>query len=297
MKTVQLIHNPGAGDEAHSKATLIQLLEAGGYVCRYSSTENDDWQHIDPQVDFIAIAGGDGTVRKVISVLLQKQYAVQHLPIALLPFGTANNIAESLNIRGEPAGIIQSWNIHNTMAVDVGRLQTPNKLAVFIESYGYGLFPCLMEEMVRQGKNDIKEKQVRVKEALKLMHSISHTYEPQYCELMIDGKDHSGVYLMAEIMNTRFIGPNLFLSPFGNPGDGTFEVVLIPGEDQQRFAAYIDSKINDAEILYSFKTIKAEDVRINWKGTHVHIDDELLQLQPDAPVHICIEKKALVFMI
>jgi len=297
MKTVQLIHNPGAGDEAHSKEALTQLIESAGYVCRYSSTENKNWQNIDPHTDLIAIAGGDGTIKKVAGALLKKEPAVRQLPVAILPYGTANNIATSLNIKGSPADLIRSWQLSKTISIDVGKVNEGIEPSCFIESFGYGLFPYLIDEMERQGKNDIEEKDLKIKEALKLMHNFSHSYEPRDCELYINGEDHSGVFLMAEIMNTRFIGPNLFLSPYGHPGDGTFEVVLIPGEDQQKFAAYIDSKINDAEVVYSFITIKAEDVRIKWKGTHVHIDDELPDVKESAPVHVQVQKNALVFLI
>jgi diacylglycerol kinase family enzyme len=297
MKTVRLIHNPAAGDEAHSKEALIQLIEAAGYVCRYSSTKDKDWQNIDPHTDLIAIAGGDGTIKKVVRALLKKESAIKQLPIAILPYGTANNIAQSLNIRGNPADIIHSWESHKPTSIDVGKVYDGTEQTYFIESFGYGLFPYLINEMERQGKNEIEDKDAKIKEALKLMHNFSHSYEPHHCELYIDGKDHSGAFLMAEIMNTRFIGPNLFLSPFGHPGDGTFEVVLIPGEDQQKFSAYIDSKINNTEAVYSFITIKAEDIRIKWKGTHVHIDDELPDVKENAPVHVQVQKNALVFLI
>jgi diacylglycerol kinase (ATP) len=297
MKTVQLIHNPGAGNEGHSRTTVIKLLEAEGYVCRYCSTDDEEWQNIDPMADFIVIAGGDGTVKKIASFLLKKEAAIKKMPVAILPFGTANNIATSLNISGEPADIIHSWNLNKTIAIDVGKLSHGIEPEFFIESFGYGLFPYLMKKMHQQGKNDTADKDAKIKVALKLMHEISHSYEPRYCELIIDGEDHSGNFLMAEVMNTRFIGPNLFLSPHGHPGDGTFEVVLIPGEHQAKFADYVDSKINDAEVIYSFVTIKAEDIKMKWKGTHVHVDDELLKLKESEPVHVHIEKNALVFLI
>jgi diacylglycerol kinase family enzyme len=297
MKTVLLIHNPGAGDEAHSRSALIQLIESAGYVCRYSSTKEEEWQDIDPRTDFIVIAGGDGTIKKVVSVLLRKEQAVKEMPIAILPLGTANNIAESLNIRGEFNDIIHSWNTDNTTAIDVGEVDDSIHPSFFIEGFGYGLFPYVIKEMQLQGKNNIDNKQIRLKEALRLMHDFSHSYKPHYCELYIDGKDYSGSFLMVEIMNTRFIGPNLFLSPHGHPGDGTFEVVLIPGEDQAKFAAYIDSKINDAEDVYSFTTVKAEDIRIKWEGAHVHIDDELPKFGANEPVHVHVKENALIFLV
>jgi diacylglycerol kinase (ATP) len=299
MKTIHLIHNPGAGDEAHSKSTLLRLIEAAGYECRYCSTdEGDKWKNIAPDTDFIVIAGGDGTVKETITELLKKENPNKRLPIAILPFGTANNIAESLNIKGELIDIIRSWSNPQTTAIDVGEIfdieESPD---FFIESFGYGLFPFLMQEMERTGKNEIEDKEEKIKAAQQLMHDISRSYKPHCCELIIDGEDHSGEYLMAEIMNTRFIGPNLFLSPHGHPGDGTFEVVLIPGEDQEKFAAYVDSKINDTEVVYSFITIRAEDVHIKWKGTHAHVDDAKIKLKENAPVHVRVQKNALTFLI
>src|SRR4051812_2237099 len=88
MKNIHLIHNPGAGDEAHSKEALLRLIEGAGYECRYCSTDNKEWQNIDPKTDFIVIAGGDGTVKEVVSVLLKKQSAIKRLPVAILPCGT-----------------------------------------------------------------------------------------------------------------------------------------------------------------------------------------------------------------
>jgi len=297
MKKIHLIHNPGAGDEAYSKSTLVRLIEGAGYECRYCSTDDGDkWKKIDPKTDFIVIAGGDGTIKETITEFLES--GGKRLPIALLPCGTANNIATSLNIKGEPIDIIRSWSNPETTAIDVGEIfDIEEKPDFFIESFGYGLFPYLMKEMEKTGKNKIEDKDQKIKAAQQLIRDISHVYKPHYCELIIDGEDHSGEYLMAEIMNTRFIGPNLFLSPFGHPGDGTFEVVLIPGKDQAKFAAYIDSKINDTEVVYSFVTIKAEDVKIKWKGTHVHVDDQQITLKENAPVHIRVKKNALVFLI
>jgi diacylglycerol kinase (ATP) len=298
MKTIHLIHNPGAGDEAHSKSTLLRLIEAAGYECRYCSTDSEAWKNIDPKADFIVIAGGDGTIKETITELLKAENVAKRLPIAIVPCGTANNIAESLNINGEMIDIIRKWSNPETTAIDVGEIfDIGEKPDFFIESFGYGLFPYLMKEMEKTGKNKIEDKDEKIKAAQQLMHNISHSYKPHYCELIIDGEDHSGEFLMAEIMNTRFIGPNLFLSPHGHPGDGTFEVVLIPGEDQAKFAAYVDSKINDTEVVYSFVTIKAEDVKIKWKGTHVHVDDQQITLKENAPVHVRVQKNALTFLI
>ena len=66
MRLAQLLHNPGAGDEFHPKNELISMIEETlDLECRYFSTKEKDWKDIEPGIDLLIIAGGDGTVRKV----------------------------------------------------------------------------------------------------------------------------------------------------------------------------------------------------------------------------------------
>ena len=67
-----LLHNPKAGDAEHSKKALTKLMEDHGFACRYISVK-DEWQDFNPDIDFIAMAGGDGTVRKVLKGLDDKE--------------------------------------------------------------------------------------------------------------------------------------------------------------------------------------------------------------------------------
>src|ERR1700693_2303775 len=108
MKIINLLHNPTAGNEDHSKEELISLLEENGYECRYSSMKKD-WKNLEEKVDFIVAAGGDGTIRKITKELLERKLSEKIWPIALLPLGTANNVAQTLEINGSTEEIIQSW--------------------------------------------------------------------------------------------------------------------------------------------------------------------------------------------
>ena len=70
MQTVKLIHNPTAGDEEHNKEHLVAQIEKAGFECRYSSTKKSGWKEIEEDIDILAVAGGDGTVRKVVKNIL-----------------------------------------------------------------------------------------------------------------------------------------------------------------------------------------------------------------------------------
>src|SRR5215203_3824216 len=73
MKLAQLLHNPGAGDEEHGKKDLISLIKENGFDCRYSSTKKNILKNLDPEIDFLIVAGGDGTLRSVAKELVERK--------------------------------------------------------------------------------------------------------------------------------------------------------------------------------------------------------------------------------
>jgi len=297
MKVAKLFHNPGAGDEEHNKENLVELIKEEGYDCRYSSTKKKNWFEVEPETDIIIIAGGDGTIRDVAGHLLSLKRIEKHWPIGILPLGTANNISKTLGIRGEPVDIIRNWENAKIKKFDVGRLTGADDTLFFLESFGYGIFPYLMMEMKKQKKEDIDDPQTKLKTALKLMQRLILSYKPRYCNLEIDGVDHSGKFLLAEVMNTRTLGPNLCLASKADPGDGKLEVVVVLESEKEKFADYILKMINGKEEKFSFKTIKANCVNISWDGTHVHVDDEILKIEKEAPMKVELLKEALEFLV
>src|SRR5437762_678242 len=147
MKRITLVHNPTAGDEEHSKKELKNLIEENGFECRYLSTKEKDWKEIKSNTDILMIAGGDGTVRKVTKELLKKKLLEHIWPIALLPVGTANNIAKALGVDGSSEEIISSLRHAEPKKFDVGKVTNIEDEEFFLESLGYGIFPYLMKEM------------------------------------------------------------------------------------------------------------------------------------------------------
>jgi len=297
MKTVNLLHNPEAGSEDHYKEELISLLEVNGFESRYSSMNKKNWKKMDEKVDFIIAAGGDGTIRKITKQLLERKPLEKTWPIALLPLGTANNIAQTLKINGNTEEIIQSWHNADVKKFDVGRIHNLPGAKFFLESFGYGIFPYLIRKMKKVDKREIETPEMQMQTALEILHEIILSYEPKRCELKMDGVDHSGKFLLAEIMNTRLIGPNLFLSPHGDPGDGEFEIVLIPEDDKDKLASYVSDKIKGQHEPYSFQQFKAKNIKISWEGTHVHVDDEIIKIGKDEKIKIEVRAGLLEFLV
>jgi diacylglycerol kinase (ATP) len=297
MKQAHLFHNPGAGNEEHSKDKLISMINVHGYECRYSSTDETGWEDFQPQTDFLIVAGGDGTIRKIAQHLLTLPKEKRNIPIAVLPLGTANNIAKTLGVHVDPEENIQSWEKGIIQKYDIGNIEGMKEPNVMMESFGYGIFPYLMLEMEKlsDDKKDTPEKELQ--SALELLYKIIQSYKPRFCKLKVDGSDHSGQFLLVEVMNIRSIGPNVNISPYANPGDEEFEVVLVPEKHKEKFAKYVMSKIKGGEETYSYHTLKGKKIKISWDGTHVHVDDQTMKIGNSDMIKITLEKNALQFLV
>lgn len=295
--TAHLIHNPTAGEGELGKEELVELLANEKLRCRYSSTKEDGWkEEMEKEADLVVVAGGDGTVRKVVKQLLKRSVLDKELPIVLLPMGTANNVAKTLNLQISPKKIIRQIHTAETRKVDIGCIMNIEEENFFLESFGYGIFPYLMQVMKRK-EVVFSSAEAELEGALKELHRILIEYEPRECELEIDGTDHSGKFILAEIMNTRSIGPNLTLAPHSDPGDGELEVILVPENQKQKFADYIAALIRGSHQTYRFHTLLGKDISISWDGSHVHIDDKVVKLEKNREVSIKIKPGVLSFLV
>lgn len=292
---VKLVHNPTAGDEAHSKEKLVEEIKAAGFDCRYSSTKTKDWKVIEEDIDLVAIAGGDGTVRKVVKQVIKQKMAKDVL-LSVLALGTANNIAKTFNISNDTRQAIQAWKENRVKKVDIGLVENVPDVTFFLEGFGFGIFPYLMKTM-KEKAADYSSPEEELKGALKVLHNLLLSYEPRHCQLEIDGTDHSGMFYMVEVMNIRSIGPNMVLAPLADPGDGELEVVLVPEANKEKFADFLIHKLTGGDDTYQFHTLKGKKISIRWNGTRLHADDKMLKLEKETEVCIEVKEGALQFIV
>jgi len=295
MHNVQLIHNPTAGDEEHKRESLLAQIKAASFECRYSSTKEAGWKKtIDKDAELIAIAGGDGTVRKVVKQLFKQK--LTRIPIAVLGLGTANNIAKAFGAYGNTEDVIQNWKNAQIKKVDIGLVQNVPGIDFFLEGFGFGIFPYLMKEMQKL-EEEFNSPEEELKAAQKKLHKILMDYEPRRCQLEVDGTDHSGKFFMVEVMNIRSIGPNMVLAPMADAGDGELDVVLVPEAHKEKFSDFLLHKLSGGGDTYQFHTLKAKNIIIRWDGTRLHADDEMLKMEREVEVKISVKEGALQFII
>jgi diacylglycerol kinase family enzyme len=275
---VTLIHNPGAGEQdAKSAKALLKMLRREGHKPRYQSAKEKGWARVlDKKADLVVVAGGDGTVANVTRHMVGRG-----MPVAVLPAGTANNIARSLGLLERPfEELVRSWTDARRVRLDVGIACGPWGERYFIEGLGAGLFASLL---VRSEENEAKREQERktkrpkhvVDNALRRLKEAAERDEPVEIAAQLDGVDISGRYLLFEAVNLPFIGPNLYIAPDTKAGDGQLEVVLVPEAQRSRLVRYLDHWQENRERLSLLPSRRGKHLQIEWTGFALHIDDKL----------------------
>lgn len=298
MTLIKVFHNPTAGEAEHTKEKLVRKIKAAGFECSYSSTKkNISEKRIPAATDFIVVAGGDGTVRKIAEFYCNGNVLNRRYPLGLLPWGTANNIAKTLGISGSPEEIIERWKQENKQRFDIGKVHGLKENHFFLEAMGFGVFPKLIREM-RERTSKSENPEEELEHALKILRDIVADYKPRSCEITIDGETHNGKFLMVEIMNIKSIGPNLNIAPMSHYDDGEFDVILISESQREALLQYVDDRrANGKETPFFYTALKARKLEINWGGRLMHIDDELIEADKFQKMEVEVLRDVLTFLI
>jgi len=273
-KNIRLVHNPTAGDDTNGdKDVLCQLIENLGHNCTVVAKKNAV-KKIDPQTDIIALAGGDGTIRAAVLALLEKKLKFKR-PIAILPQGTANNIAISLGIPLDCEKAIDLWNDCKLKKIDVGMvLGLAKKPLHFIESIGFGVFPLLMEKMDKKSLAEDLSAEEEIKIALQQLRELVQTFPAKKLKIKLAESNFETACILAEVMNIPSMGPRLILSSNADPGDGQFDIIIVTDKQRQELLDYIDGLLNGSDVALKIKPIRASRLTMEWEGKKIHIDDE-----------------------
>jgi diacylglycerol kinase family enzyme len=168
---------------------------------------------------------------------------------------------------------------------------------IFLESFGCGLFPELMQRMKEIPEREDATPEENLKTALQELHKLVLNYKPKKLDIKIDGTHYEERFLLAEVMNIASIGPNLNLSPDSDPGDGEFEVILIPDSQRQELAAFVEGQLNGAAGNFPAKLIKGREIVFNTSGGLMHTDDELYNTKKPKKIRIKPEWGMMEFFV
>src|SRR5437868_6137931 len=198
-----LMHNPKAGRGNHSKRELVAALAEAGHEVIYQSTKQKHYEKIlRKSADVVLAAGGDGTVGKVARELIDTGIA-----LAVLPLGTANNLARSLGFIGARKNIIAGLKNGERRSFDVGLARGAWGKRYFFESAGGGLLADYLRTPKSKAKKDQElSKEEEMRRHVSCLRRMLGKYPVREWNIEIDGEDISDRYILWEGMNIPSVG-------------------------------------------------------------------------------------------
>lgn len=288
---LSLLYSPSAGDGV-SVADLRRLFEAAGHQLIHVFENEKDFEHVlDDELELVVAAGGDGTVWRVAKSLIG-----QGIPFAVLPMGTANNIASCLGITGSMEQIVAGWHAAQPRPFDLGVARGAWGTSRFIEGMGSGLITSGILSMDRDPPHDpTTEADSKLALAVRRYRDVLSDLEPRRWEVSIDGAPHGGEYLLLEILNICSVGANVVLAPQADPSDGMFEVVSATDEHREHIAEYLDHRIDGREARLELPVRRARRVEIDgWD--RMHVDDVVVGGEPIGTIDLVCQTGALTLL-
>lgn len=296
---IVLVHNPSAGEGHPSRAELLDIFRAGQLDPTYQSVSEDGWESVlrdGTDFDAVVVAGGDGTIRKVV----HETYG-RGIPIAIIPLGTANNMARALGADADPAAVISVLKEGRRVHLDLGRVDGLLDERLFMEGLGVGLLADTMQAVDRikhEGQHAVRDEK---RAALEMLLLQAREGDAVDLALTIDDTDCSGRYVLVQVMNIGCAGSNILLAPDADPSDGIFDVVMIPEQERGTAVRYVEVLLDDATVRPTFPVHRARDVVMEWSGSSLHVDDRLWPpsgaCPPGSRLHVRVDDARAPFLV
>src|SRR6185503_20955861 len=231
-----LVHNPDAGSGDHLGSELLARLRDAGHEPAYASTEAASLTRaLRDAPDVVLAAGGDGTVGAVARLMAA---TTPDIPMAILPVGTANNLARALGVSGTADEIIAGLESGATRRLDIATVRAPWGTARFVESAGVGAFGAMLRDAEREDAGQQPAARTPNGRGARLRRVLERA-RPRHRQIDADGDDLSGTYLLVLALNIAYVGPGLALAPDADAGDGQLDLLLVGEADRDALGSYL----------------------------------------------------------
>src|SRR5215510_14614012 len=242
------------------------MIRKAGHKPRYFSSKGKKWKKaLKKACDIVVVAGGDGTVGRVARRLIESR-----IPIAVLPMGTANNIANTIGVTGRTfQDLIEGWQTAHCANFDAAVARGPWGLRYFIEGFGVGLFAETMFRIENGHHSQVEQTEdpEKIDAVLKVLKKQLSSYPSKDLTVRLDGQDLSGDYYMLEALNIRYIGPNLELVPGAQTNDGLLDVVFVSKGEQVKLHQYISDRLKNKRARAKLTVHQGRHLQVEWKSS------------------------------
>lgn len=260
-KRYLIVFNPKSGQGDSGLNEFVDDLRDSGseVVERELHPDQPMAQHIEDLQSFNAVvaAGGDGTVSSLA-------YAArgQNVPILAYPAGTANLIAQNLDLPRDPAALAQIVLAGHAVQVDMGEVEVRGEKSGFCMLAGAGADAAMIRD-----SEELKERfgaMAYVMSAMKQMNPRKTRFH-----LVVDGqeRDFEGIGVM--VANFGMANYRLPITDDISPTDGRFTVILLKADHLFRLVPNlidsVRSRLNLGDPMFSdnLETLEAREISVD----------------------------------
>ncbi|MFZ9342717.1 MAG: diacylglycerol/lipid kinase family protein [Candidatus Nanopelagicaceae bacterium] len=159
------------------------------------------------------LIGGDGTVNLAVQELVGSD-----LGLALIPAGTGNDFARTLNLKlKNPEQLIKHYLSSRPSLIDVGKVG--EKYFVDVLSTGF-------DSMVNERANAMKRIKGRAKYNVSILMVLS-TFKPKNYRFSIDGFSFESKAMLIAVSNGICYGGGMKVTPDAKIDDGLFDILIL----------------------------------------------------------------------
>ena len=218
--TTWIIANPVAGGgraRARAEKAALALQSAGRKIELHYTNQKGDGrrlaeQAVGDEARTLIVCGGDGTISETLPALVGSSTT-----LALLPFGTANDLARALGIPRDITGAVRYLLSGQPAPIDLG--QIGDHYFSTVAAFG---FDAEVSEAMSLGQAPLAG---TLGYLLQTLRHLRHFRPPQVVLRGAFGEIEQRIFLVA-VGNTRSYGGGMAIAPQANPHDGLFDVCI-----------------------------------------------------------------------
>ena len=196
------------------------------------------------------LVGGDGTLNIAIQEIVNTG-----LGVALIPAGTGNDFARTLNLNlKDPRQLISYYLSNKPALVDVGKVG---------ERYFVDVLSTGFDSMVNERANAMRRIKGRAKYNLSILLVLS-TFKPKNYEFSIDGVAFESKAMLIAVSNGISYGGGMKVTPDAKLDDGLFDILILAPVSRFEFLRVFPKVFSGKHITHpAVKISRGKSVEIN----------------------------------
>lgn len=293
MKKVKLVYNSIAGQSKFTyflDSVIEKFMQNDLEVIIYRAGQKDNLEEFlknsdNEELYGIIVAGGDGTLNKVVTIMMK--YNIK-TPLGVIPAGTSNDFARHINMPNSYVESVEKILKNNVESVDVGKANEK----YFINVCSAGLFTNSSQKADPDLKKTLGKASYFITGAKELFK-----FRPFSVRIKTDSEEFLEKINLFIIFNGSSVGGMKYLSSDSSIQDGLLDLIVIKNcslhEVTRLLAKVLSGNLEDKNIIYrKTKSVIIEKLRGKCDRPDVDGDEG-----PDFPMNVeCVKDAINMFL-